>query len=188
MEWKGAIYIDTCLPFGLRSAPKLFNVMADLLEWILLHQGVSCILHYLDDYLTMGPPGTQICQQNLRMPIEVRAMLGIPLALNKGEGPSTTLEFLGILLDTVRMESRLPPEKLTRDPNVHSGMANKKECNKERDLVPGRTPSARCQSGASRTNICQPYVQCGSKCQGARLLYPSKQRVSVGCILVAHVY
>ena len=105
MEWKGAIYVDTCLPFGLRSAPKLFNVMADLLEWILLHQGVSCILHYLDDYL-MGSPDTRICHQNLRLITEVCAMLGIPLALNKAEGSSTTLEFLGILLDIVRMEAR----------------------------------------------------------------------------------
>ena len=63
MEWRGATYIDTCLPFGLRSAPKLFNVLADLLEWILLHLGVSVLLHYLDDYLTMGPPNTQICHQ-----------------------------------------------------------------------------------------------------------------------------
>ena len=30
MEWQGSLFIDTCLPFGLRSAPKLFNVMADL--------------------------------------------------------------------------------------------------------------------------------------------------------------
>ena len=90
--------------------------MADLLEWILLHQGVSCVFHYLDDYLTMGPPDTQVCHQNLRMLIEVCAILSIniPLALNKAEGPSTTLEFLGILLDTVRMEARLPPEKLAR--------------------------------------------------------------------------
>ena len=35
MSWSDAIYIDTCLPFGLRSAPKLFYVMADLLGWIL---------------------------------------------------------------------------------------------------------------------------------------------------------
>ena len=34
MEWNQSIYIDTCLPFGLRSAPKLFNIMADLLSWI----------------------------------------------------------------------------------------------------------------------------------------------------------
>ena len=40
--------------------------------------------------------------------------LGIPLAVEKVEGPSTNLEFLGIQLDTVRMEARLPEEKLHR--------------------------------------------------------------------------
>ena len=39
IKWQGAIYIDTCLPFGLRSAPNLFNILADFLEWIILHQG-----------------------------------------------------------------------------------------------------------------------------------------------------
>ena len=40
--------------------------------------------------------------------------LNIPLALEKVEGPSTSLEFLGILLDMVRMEARLPDDKLQR--------------------------------------------------------------------------
>ena len=35
MRWDWHIFIDTCLFFGLRSAPKLFNVLADLLSWIL---------------------------------------------------------------------------------------------------------------------------------------------------------
>ena len=34
MEWDNAIYLDTCLPFGLQSAPKLFNILAELLAWI----------------------------------------------------------------------------------------------------------------------------------------------------------
>ena len=45
MEWRKHIYIDTCLPFGLRSAPKLFNILADLLSWIVEQQGVSMSLH-----------------------------------------------------------------------------------------------------------------------------------------------
>ena len=35
------IFINTCLPFGLRSAPKLFNIMADLLSWIMMQKGAT---------------------------------------------------------------------------------------------------------------------------------------------------
>ena len=28
MKWKEYIYIDESIPFGLRSAPKLFNILA----------------------------------------------------------------------------------------------------------------------------------------------------------------
>ena len=38
MKWRDNIHIDTCLPFSLRSAAKLFNIMADLLAWILEQQ------------------------------------------------------------------------------------------------------------------------------------------------------
>ena len=49
MQWKGSLYVDTVLPFGLRSAPKLFNVIADAVEFIACSQGVQHITHYLDD-------------------------------------------------------------------------------------------------------------------------------------------
>ena len=29
MHWKGKLYVDTAFPFGLRSAPKFFNALAD---------------------------------------------------------------------------------------------------------------------------------------------------------------
>ena len=114
MSWKGSLYIDMCLPFGLRSAPRLFNTLADLLAWILKDRGVTFILHYLDDFLTMGPPGSADCEHNLQLIKEICHFLGIPLALEKVEGPSPTLDFLGITLDTSRMEARLPEEKLQR--------------------------------------------------------------------------
>ena len=41
-------------------------------------------------------------------------LLGVPLTLEKVEGPSTSLTFLVILLDTQKIEARLPPEKLQR--------------------------------------------------------------------------
>ena len=114
MKRGGKLLIDTCLPFGLRLAPKLFNIMPESLAWILLDQGVTYLIHYLDDFLTVGPPNSEECQQNLDVILQVCQALGVPLAVDKIGGPSQILEFLGILLDTMRMEARLPPEKLER--------------------------------------------------------------------------
>ena len=114
MKWDNLIFVDTCLPFGLRSAPKLFNILADLLQWISQQQGVSYIMHYLDDFLVLGTPGSNECQTNLSIIKECCEMLGIPLALEKVEGPSTSLSFLGIVINTVHMQLHLPPDKLIR--------------------------------------------------------------------------
>ena len=52
--WNGRLYIDGMLPFGLRSASKIFLAVADALEWCVGQRGVEHIFHYLDDFLTMG--------------------------------------------------------------------------------------------------------------------------------------
>ena len=46
MSWEGCWYIDTMLPFGLRSAPKIFYALADALEWVLSQWGIESVLHY----------------------------------------------------------------------------------------------------------------------------------------------
>ncbi len=51
------IYVDRMLPFGLRSAPKIFNAMASRLE------GVE---HSLDDCGVVGPPESDACQWYLK--------------------------------------------------------------------------------------------------------------------------
>ena len=112
MQWREKFYMDTVLPFGLRSAPKIFSAVADALEWILLQAGVTFIIHYLDDYLTMGKEHTKECENNLALIQQICAWLGFPLKAEKMEGPTEILIFLGILIDTLRMELRLPQEKL----------------------------------------------------------------------------
>ena len=44
-EWRGR---NKTLPFTLRSAPKLFCVLADALGWILKAAGVEWSIHYID--------------------------------------------------------------------------------------------------------------------------------------------
>ena len=68
MHWNNNIYIDTCLPFGLRSVPKLFNILVDLLSWIVEAKGVAPIFHYLDNFLLLhGSPSSDACLSNLNI-------------------------------------------------------------------------------------------------------------------------
>ena len=52
--------------------------------------------------------------------------LGIPISLHKTEGPVTVIQFLGILLDSNRMEARLPDDKVQRLREELSKWHNKK--------------------------------------------------------------
>ena len=114
MMFDGMEYADATLPFGLRSAPKIFNALADALLWILKAHGVSHLMHYLDNFISLGAPNSQQCQTNLEIILGICDLLGIPLTVDKIEGPTTLMTFLGFQLDTMEMTVSLPPEKLER--------------------------------------------------------------------------
>ena len=59
IRWKSNTYIDRALPFGLRSAPKIFNAIADTIAWVLGCQGIPNQLHYLDNFLFIATPDSQ---------------------------------------------------------------------------------------------------------------------------------
>ena len=114
IRWGQSTYIDTALPFGLRSAPKIFSVFADALAWVMQDHGVTRQLHYLDDFLFLGAPGSTECATSLQTALHVCSHLGVPVASHKTEGPATQLTFLGIQIDTETMQLGLAQDKMTR--------------------------------------------------------------------------
>ena len=130
MRWNGQLYVDTVLPFGLRSAPKIFNCIADALQWIAKQQGVSYLEHFLDDFITAGVPENVECEQNLALLMGTCHSLCLPMAIDKREGPTTCITFLGIELDTVNLELRLPHHKLLRLKSLLQRWAHLKCCKK----------------------------------------------------------
>ena len=62
MKWRDLYFFDCVLPFGLRSAPFIFNMLSDAFEWILIHKlGVSNVLHILDDFFIAEPAPRSAC-------------------------------------------------------------------------------------------------------------------------------
>ena len=112
--WRGQVWIDCQLPFGLASALAIFSALVEALEWVHRQKGVRAMIHYLDDFLLLGAPGSGECQQYLSVTLQVCQELGVPVAPEKTEGPALSLTFLGIQLDSVAMCTSLPAEKLER--------------------------------------------------------------------------
>lgn len=85
------------LPFGLRSASKIFSAVADVVAWVLHSEGIAHQLHYLD-FLFLGAPDSDEAARALETVSKTFHILRIPIAAHKTEGPDTILTFLGIPL------------------------------------------------------------------------------------------
>jgi len=112
ISWRHKYFIDTCLPFGLRSPPYLFNQLPIAIHWILQHSyGVQHLLHYLDDFFTAGTAASQECAHNLDSMLSLCNNINAPIKLSKVEGPTTSIIFLGIHLDSIKMEASISDDR-----------------------------------------------------------------------------
>ena len=132
--WKEKYYFAVRLTFGCKSSPKLFDNLSELLCWILLNNyRIPFLVHLLDDFLTIDPP-TSPPAHSLSCLKTAFATLGVPLAEDKTEGPLTSIEFLGIRLDSISYQASLPQEKLNRITLIICNFSDTHSCTKQQLL------------------------------------------------------
>lgn len=88
----------------------------------------------LDDILFVGPPASAGCGESLQLAETTCDTLGVPLALEMREGHAHQLVFLGIEVDTAKLELRLPANKLRRLSETITQWQHKRSCT-HRDLL-----------------------------------------------------
>ena len=139
--------------------------------------------HYLDDYITMGPPGSNTCTHNLEVMLSTCAGLGVPTAPGKCAGPASSLVFLGFELDTEALVVRLPSLNKPRDSGPR--LVTQESMHKEGVGKSAGTPPSRSDSGLPRKNI-RPEAHRAPVSSAKQRLMGSHQRDSaVGPYLVA---
>ena len=126
IHWQAQYYVNLYLLFGLRSAPFLFNQVSDALEWVLKHNyGLQHVIHILDDFF-IAEASKVDCLGSFSTLLKVFMSLRVPTVAAKTLGPSQVLEFMGIVIDSNRMEARLPEDKLARIKQLLDSFTNRR--------------------------------------------------------------
>ncbi|XP_045160892.2 uncharacterized protein LOC123525806 [Mercenaria mercenaria] len=100
VKWKGQYYVYTRLVFGSRSSPKIFDNLSRAICWIAKNNyDIESIFHLLDDFLTVQAP-TSNGDRTMALITLIFNKLKIPISPSKTVGPTTQLEYLGVILDS----------------------------------------------------------------------------------------
>ena len=134
--WLSMYFVDTRLPFGLRSAPVIFNRFADAVCWMLNSVcNFKNLIHYSDDFFLVSSSNASEAASDLCVILNpVFHHLSIPIAEDKLEGPSTSIIYLGININSANFTICLPDDKFIELSTLLSTWRKRKKCTK-RELL-----------------------------------------------------
>ena len=132
-------FIDKMAPMGLKISCLAWEKVATFLNWLIKYRsGSENVDHYLDDFFFAGSPLCSECSELMSQFQDICTELGIPIAVEKTQLPTTCLTYLGYELDTIEMKIRIPPEKVLQIlQKVKDALAMKKVTLKELQSLTG---------------------------------------------------
>ena len=111
MQFEDKLFIDTCLPMGLGTSCAIFSTISDSLAWVFHKQNPGCrFFNYIDDFLILAPEKA-LCESALSNVLSSLEQWGFPISPQKTVYPCTSLEFLGLGIDSGKMCFFVPDKK-----------------------------------------------------------------------------
>ena len=111
--WRSQLFEFTCLCFGLSPAPYIFTKVMKPVFSELRRKGIKCT-YYIDDSLYFGST-LALAEHNTKHAKTLLESLGFVVNTEKSVmKPSTRIQHLGFIIDSVEMKVFLPEEKLHR--------------------------------------------------------------------------
>lgn len=105
-------FIDKCLAMGYCESCSLFERFSRFVQFcVCLESNSKNVDHYLDDFF-FAEKSDDECKKIMDSFDHVCNRLGIPVAHEKSEGPSSQLHYLGLLIDSEKMVIKIPEDKV----------------------------------------------------------------------------
>ena len=109
-SWRNQLFQFAALPFGLTSAPRVFTKVLKPVIASMRQRGIRCLI-YIDDLIIVASSKME-CNEQAVFAVQLLTDLGFNVNMEKSNlVPKTRVEFLGFVLDSIRMELFLPEKK-----------------------------------------------------------------------------
>ena len=162
-------FFDKNLPFGAAASCKIFQAFSDALSHIIKFRTGEENVNYLDDFLFLAQLFSY-CQWQINIFLQTCKEIGFPVSLDKTEGPTQTITFLGLLIDLVNKRVCLPLQKVEKAKSLIDRMVSKKKTTLRelqqlcgflnflnKAIIPGRTFTRRIYNLLSNCNLTVPH-------------------------------
>ena len=120
-------YVDTCLPFGYRHGSALFQHLSDALHHIMHKKGYD-VMNYIDDILGIDIPSKIDASFDTLQ--SLFRDLGFEISVKKLIAPTTSMNCLGIMVDTTNFTLAIPQAKMQEILQTCDQWRHKNYCDK----------------------------------------------------------
>jgi hypothetical protein len=107
--WKGLVYVDQAVMFGLSSSAGVFGSVADMLVAIYQAAGFGPLRKWVDDFFVIKLPHQSWSEVEF---MSLTANIGVPWSIAKLRPFASTQGYIGFDWDLVSRSVGIPPHKL----------------------------------------------------------------------------
>lgn len=117
LRWKVGdqeqFFYDTRLCFGQKCAPFIFSTLTNFVVACMKDRGYQRTFCYLDDFILIGD-SFESCQEAQLTLIRLLGEMGFAVNWSKCTSPSTTCVYLGVEINSMKMQLSLPKRKMEK--------------------------------------------------------------------------
>ena len=142
---------DNRLCMGLSSSPYIFSKISDFIVCCSVREGCCCIINYLDDFAIVNRDFGKTEHDQMCL-IGILRRLGFSISFRKVTPPAQVTCFLGIDMDTIQIELRLPDYKVLKLLAVLEEFSNRKKATR-RELERLSCLLSHCSKGVAAVSV-----------------------------------
>ena len=118
-------FVDKCLPFGAAISCAHFQRFSNAVAHIVRFKTKEDLVNYLDDYLFAALMRAW-CNKQVQIFLDICKRINFPVSMEKTFWGSTSITFLGLLIDAINQIVSVPVEKIKTALSLINQVLNKR--------------------------------------------------------------